>query len=231
MEYLELKEPGASVALLVQKVERRKSKFGEDYALIGNVEPNRQASVSVPEKAMERQMEKILKISDVNDLKGRFVVVSRSDEPGPNGKLYWNVEWANEDTFAGADYGEELKRDPTGRGDAPAAKPITHPAAPVQRELSESQQRPAVSEPVTERELTDAEKKKRARMSELRRVWHALWESEAEFQVLASLRVVEKIRKEHPEHGNDVFTITIDGSSVNAGCASQFIKFDRENLI
>ena len=45
MEYLELKEPGASVALLVQKVERRKSKFGEDYALIGNVEPNRPASV------------------------------------------------------------------------------------------------------------------------------------------------------------------------------------------
>ena len=115
-----------------------------------------------------------------------------------------------------------MKRDPTGRGDAPApAKPITHPAAPVQRELSESQQRPAASEPVTERELTDAEKKKRARMSELRRVWRAMWADELDFQIALAAKV--KAEK--------MFDLTVDGSSVNAACASQFIKFDRENLI
>ncbi len=166
-------------------------------------------------------------------------MISRSDEPGSNGKFYWNVGWADEQTFARTpatsqtgepkrvpppanDYGAELKRDPQGIHAGAAQPRAQENPAPAQRELSESQARPAAATPVTERELTDAEKKKRARMSEIRRIWHGLWESELEWQ----LGIVAKLKAE-----GRLVDFTVDGSSVNAACASQFIKFDRENLI
>lgn len=228
MDYLELKDPGASVALLVQKVERRKSKFGEDYALIGNVEPNRQASVSVPEKAMERQMAKILKIDDADDLKGRFVVVSRSDEPGANGKLYWNVNWADESTYSPSseskrvpppqeDFAASLRNDPNGRADG-----ATQPRA-KENPRSESQARPAASEPVTKEELTDLEKKQRAGMLAVRTKFRALWKAEAIFQ----LQTAVEIANEFP----DLPPLLVDGSSVNAATASFWITFDRRNYV
>lgn len=257
MDFLELKEPGASVAMLVQKVSRAKSKFGQDYVFTGNVEPDRQASVSVPEKATERQLTNVLKVDSADELKGRFIVISRSDEPGDNGKLYWNIAFATEDTFVAPravppashrvqasesgggedspapvrpparkvgdgtraedgfyDYGEELKRDPHGDGRPAAAAP------PVK---SESQQRPTAAEPVTERELTAAERKGRARMVHLRKVWRGLWKDEA----LAQLQVAGELAAEHP----NLPRITITAESVNAGTAAQFIQFNKENLV
>lgn len=225
----------------VQKVERRKSKFGEDYALIGNIEHGKQASVSVPEKAMERQMANILKIDDVDDLKGRFVTVSRSDEPGPNGKLFWNVEFADTETYVPPTAESKRVQPPadtrtSGQKAFDAAVPLDDEQKPAQSAapqlpLSESQARPRASEPVTEKELTDLEKKQRAGMVAVRTKYRALWESEAEFQVLAALRVRKKIAHDLELALADVPTLVVDGSSVNAQTASLWITFDRRNYV
>lgn len=225
IDFLELKEPGASVAMLVQRVSRQKSKFGEDYVFLGNVEPNRQAQVSVPEKATERQLANVLKVDGADDLVHRFIVISRSDQPGPNGKLYWNITWADEDTFASiaptpaasangsrrvqapADYGDELKNDPSGDG-RPRATPQATPKASV---------------PVTEDERDAAQEKRRAEMVRLRKIFHSLWASEA----LVQLEVAAELADEHPE----LPRLVIDGSSVNAATASQFIEFNKRNLL
>lgn len=247
MKYIELKEFGSSCTMKMQKIERRKSKFGEDYALIGNVEHGEQASVSVPEKAMERQMDKTLKISDVDDLKGRFVTISRSDEAGANGKAYWNVVWADEETYqAPAKAPEESKRvqpppdtrtagqkafDEAVPPEPKAPAPVKESAAPLQGELRGQDEDPAVHAAEADRIADAVEAKKRAGMVAIRTKYRALWESEAEFQILAVMRVREKIAKERQLALDDVPQIVIDGSSVNAESATLWINFDRRNYV
>lgn len=246
MQYIELKEPGASVALLVQKIERKKSKFGQDYQIIGNVEPNVQAAVSVPEKAMERQMEKILKIQSADEMKGRFVVVSRSDEPGANGKLFWNVNWADESTYAHTPETPQLGAQESKRVQPPSAKPAdTRTAAQrfddaVPEGKPEPAPKPAVAPPAAQLpleeapaapELSDAQKRNRAKMAELSRIYHALWEKEAEFQTLAAMRVQEKVSRDRQVALDEVPFIVVSGESVGAGAATQFIQFNMRNLL
>lgn len=251
MKYLDLKEPSASCTLKVERIDRRKSNFGEDYALIGIIEHGEQASVSVPEKAMERQMANTLKISDADDLKGRFVTVSRSDKPGTNGKLFWNVVWASEQAYEGPtpkaapkeeskriqppaeDYAKELKNDPQGV-QAGAAQPVAkEPApskAPAQLPLGGAAGDAHYIDEA-QRIADNVEAKKRAGMVEIRNKYRALWESEAEFQILAVMRVREKIAKERQLALDDVPQIVVDGSSVNAESATLWINFDRRNYV
>ena len=226
MDFLELKEPSAAVTMLVTRVSRVKSNFGQDYLFTGNVEHGRIASVSVPEKAAERQGER-LGLAEMALFRGRRIIISRSDEPGANGKLFWNIDLAGEDEGDGSDvpaaedYGRELKADPSGNGSRRVQAPPPDPR-PAQRELSESQARPRASEPVTDDELDAAEQKKRARMARLVHVWHKIWEAELEFQIQASERVAKKL-------GCDPAEVT--AASANQGAASQFIEFNRHGLI
>jgi hypothetical protein len=233
-DFLELKEAGAFVTMKLQSVARAKSKFGEDYVFLGNIEHNRQAKVSVPEKATERQLANVLKVDHVDDLVGRWIVISRSDAPGPNGKLYWNITWADDEAYGaaqppssvapaasrrvqgpGEDYGEELKRDPHGTG--ATGQPLTPKAE------AKGSARPSAAAPVTADERDTAEAERRAEMVRLRKIFHGLWESEA----LVQLQVAASLAAAHPE----LPLLVVDGSSVNAATASQFIEFNRKNLL
>lgn len=249
MQYIELKEPGASVSLLVQKVERKDSKFGQDYQLIGNVEPNVQAAVSVPEKAFERQMEKMLHVTTADELKNRFVVVSRSEKPGPNGKLFWNVNWADESTYAHTPETPQLGAQESKRVQPPEKKTDTRTSgqklfdeavpeeptpdpepAPKPAAAPPSAQLPLEEAPAAP-ELSDAQKRNRAKMAELSRIYHALWEKEAEFQVLAAMRVQGKVAEALDRELDEVPFIVVSGESVGAGAATQFIQFNMRNLL
>lgn len=234
MQYIELKEPGASVSLLVQKVERKDSKFGQDYQLIGNVEPNVQAAVSVPEKAFERQMEKMLHVTTADELKNRFVVVSRSEKPGPNGKLFWNVNWADESTYAHTPETPQLGAQESKRVQPPEKKTDTRTSG--QKLFDEAvpeeptpDPEPAAAPPAPQLPLGQGtirdgvEAKKRAGMVEIRRKMRALWEDEARYQSELSV----KLATEHPEWP----MLSVDGSSVNAAVATQWINFDRRNYV
>lgn len=244
MKYLDLKEPSAACTLQVQKIERRKSKFGQDYALIGTVEHGEQASVSVPEKAMERQMANTLKVDDVESLKGRWVTVSRSDEPGANGKLFWNVVWAGEQAYEGppAKAPEESKRvqpppnnadtrtagqkafdeavPPEPKAPAPAA-PKADPQLPLEHDNDADAQKI----------VDNIEAKKRAGMNDVRKKFRALWESEAEFQILTAMSVRAKVAEKLQLPLEEVPMLVVDGSSVNAATASLWITFDRRNYV
>lgn len=228
MDFLELKEPSAAVTMLVTRVSRVKSNFGQDYLFTGHVEHGRIASVSVPEKAAERQFVR-LSVPGPDAFRNKRIIISRSDEPGPNKKLYWNIDfaeagaddegegsdrdWSRTDVPAPEDYGRQLKDDPNGNGKR---------VQPPPREVSESQARPRAEEPVTEEELSTEEKKRRARMARLVHVWHKLWEAELEFQIQASERVAQKLGCPPAE---------VTAASANAGASTQFIEFTRSGLV
>lgn len=87
---IKLTEPGSFHAFRVAKVGLNKSGKWPDYELddgSGNV-------VIIPQKAADRQLGR-LNIANALELVGLHLKVSRSDEPGENGKLFWNLDLVN----------------------------------------------------------------------------------------------------------------------------------------
>lgn len=85
---IKLTEPGAAYIGRVTHVALNKSGNWPDYEFTvenGDV-------VQVPQKAADRQLER-LKL-DADGTVGSLIKFSRSDEPGANGKLFWNVDLA-----------------------------------------------------------------------------------------------------------------------------------------
>lgn len=244
-EILKLETPGASVSMLVDRVARAKSKFGQDYVFTGTVEPGRQLSVYVPEKATERQLANVLHVADAQDLVRRFLTIARSEKPGANNQLYWNITFAEQESFAsvppraptpapamaGASSAGRLLPNETGDEDyfpsAPAPRVREQqPSLPPVRNGNgngHGNGHPKPGEPVGDGERDAVEQKRRARMSVLRSRWHALWESEAEFQLDAAERLAQK----YPAFPR----LEVNAASVNAGAASQFIEYCRSGLL
>jgi hypothetical protein len=87
MGFVKLNDPGASLTLHVIKVEENKTGNWPDWEFHGadgNV-------VAVPQKACERQFAR-LNVASALQLVGANLKISRSDKPGANGKLFWNLD-------------------------------------------------------------------------------------------------------------------------------------------
>ena len=87
MGYIKLTEPGSSAVITVVKVTENLSGSWPDWefhAANGDI-------LSMPKKAAERQLER-LKVAGATDLVGATIKMSRSDKPGANAKLFWNLD-------------------------------------------------------------------------------------------------------------------------------------------
>lgn len=88
-EHIKLRDPGSSHTLRVQSVSVNKAGKWPDYDFTdGNV------TVSVPQKAADRQFER-LGISSVVELVGANLCVSRTEKTGDNGKPFWDLAIVN----------------------------------------------------------------------------------------------------------------------------------------
>lgn len=88
MGHIKLTEPGQSHVLFVKSVTLNSSGNWPDFDFSDGTD-----TLSVPAKALERQLSR-LKVQAADQLVGAWVKFSRSDKPGSNGKLFWNVDLA-----------------------------------------------------------------------------------------------------------------------------------------
>lgn len=85
MNRIKLTDAGSEVVRLVERVNVVTTGKWPDYELVSGDD-----CVVIPKTAADRQLGR-LNLTDVNQLVGSWVKVSRSDTPGDNGKLFWNL--------------------------------------------------------------------------------------------------------------------------------------------
>lgn len=85
MNRIKLTDAGSAVVRRIDKVEINTAGKWPDYELFSGDDV-----VVIPKNAADRQIARAGK-SSVLELAGQWVKVSRSDEPGDNGKLFWNL--------------------------------------------------------------------------------------------------------------------------------------------
>lgn len=167
---------------------------------------------------------------------GKYLTIKRSENKTNPARPYWDIYLAREGEFGG-DANTATPAPKPQRVATPAKDPVDEFADEMRAEgaanrarqeeraaarVTESQARPRAAEPVTAEELTDVDKKKRARMVQLRTIWRGLWKQEA----IAQLSIALEIAKEHPE----LPRVNVTAESINAGTATQFIEFNRNQL-
>ena len=89
MSFIKLTEPGSAHVLRVQTVNLNKSGNWPDYEFSDGTD-----TINVPQKAADRQLAR-LNVSNAFELVGATLKVSRSDKPGANNKLFWNLDIVN----------------------------------------------------------------------------------------------------------------------------------------
>ena len=201
---IKLTEPGSSYIGRVTRVDLNKSGKWPDYEF--HVENG--DTIQMPQKAADRQIER-LKVGTAFDLAGTLIKVSRSDEPGENGKLFWNLDLAS-----------PAEAKPSKRIPPPTATSTAQPQPFDQPARSEGHSGPPDAPLVGEDDdeptpLTAKAEGERIQREALERTYFALWARCAAYQ--ARVGAADRV--------------PVDGSSVNAMAATIWVAFDKQGLL
>lgn len=160
--YIKLTDAGSSHTFLVERVTLDTAGNYPDYQMHTD---DGNTVVVFPKAACDRQLER-LKIATAEALAGAYVTVSRSDQPGKNGKLFWNLD------IAAKPKAQQSKRLPPPEQQGQSAPPH-HDDVPPPEDPEEA---PAPRPTQTSTAPSDAMREKVAKREAVAKAYLALWD-------------------------------------------------------